>query len=233
MSFLVAIARSAYRADALNDFQPTSAFSLRNAQAMMWMSQLAYETENEQKIESVLGDWSLAIRGFASNDPDTGWPPKSACLVGAGGRGGTIIAFAGSDPLKIEDWITDFDAAPSPDDVHTGFREAVANVWPEIKRVIDARPASEQPLFFTGHSLGGALANRRGGARAKRGEGRRHRGLYFRQSTNRRAWVFCQLSTEPCQLNIPSRGRHRRGTDRPATFGEHISSCRTDDPMSD
>jgi triacylglycerol lipase len=158
MSFLVAIARSAYRADALNDFQPTPAFSLRNAQAMMWMSQLAYETENEKKIESVLGDWSLAIRGFASNDPDTGWPPKSACLVGAGGRGGTIIAFAGSDPLKIEDWITDFDAAPSPDDVHTGFREAIANVWPEIKRMIDARPMSEQPLFFTGHSLGGALA---------------------------------------------------------------------------
>jgi triacylglycerol lipase len=158
MSFLVAIARSAYRADALTDFQPTAAFRLDNAQAMMWMSQLAYETEDQKKVEGVLGDWSLAIRGFASNDPDTGWPPKSACMVAAGGRGATIIAFAGTDPLKIEDWITDFDAVPSPDDLHTGFQEAVANVWPKIKQVIDARPASEQPLFFTGHSLGGALA---------------------------------------------------------------------------
>jgi hypothetical protein len=158
MSFLVAIARSAYRADALNDFQPRAAFSLHNAQAMMWMSQLAYETDRKKKIESVLGDWGLALRGFASNDPGTGWPPKSACMVAAGGRGATIIGFAGSDPLKFEDWITDFNAVQTPDDVHKGFRDAVNTVWPEIKRVIDARPASEQPLFFTGHSLGGALA---------------------------------------------------------------------------
>jgi triacylglycerol lipase len=55
-------------------------------------------------------------------------------------------------------WITNFTAAPSPTGLHSGFEAAVATVWPAIKTAIKNRPASEQPLFFTGHSLGGALA---------------------------------------------------------------------------
>jgi hypothetical protein len=158
MSFLVELARSAYPADALDGFAATPQFNLDNARAMMWLSQLAYETANRSKVDSIVGAWRLTIHAFISNDPATGLPPRSACVVVAGGRGATFVTFAGSDPLKIEDWITDFNAVPSATDLHTGFQNAVETVWPVIKTAIANRQASEQPLFFTGHSLGGALA---------------------------------------------------------------------------
>jgi triacylglycerol lipase len=159
MSFLVELGRDAYPNNALDGFAANSKFSLSNARAMMWMSQLAYETANRSKVESILSAWHLTIRALASNDPITGLPPHSACLVLAGGRGATIVAFAGTDPLKIEDWITDFTiAVPPAAELHSGFVAAVETVWPPLRMALANRQPSEQPLFFTGHSLGGALA---------------------------------------------------------------------------
>jgi lipase (class 3) len=177
MSFLVELARSAFPADALDGFTTTSQFGLDNARAMMWMSQLAYETSHETKVDSILASWSLTKRAFRSNDPITGLPPKSACVVVAGGRGATIVSFSGTDPLKIEDWITDFTIAQLPDSLHQGFHEAVDTIWPHIKPGIENRPHAEQPLFFTGHSLGGALAII-AGERAMREFGARATGVY-------------------------------------------------------
>lgn len=158
MSFLVEMSRGAYPSGALASFAADPQFSLDDARAMMWMSQLAYETANRPKVESILGAWNLTLRAFISNDPDTGLPPSSACAVVAGGRGATIVAFSGTDPLKIEDWITDFTIVKSAEDLDSGFQAAVATVWPTISAAIENRPASEQALFFTGHSMGGALA---------------------------------------------------------------------------
>ena len=158
MSFLVELARGAYPAHALDGFTATPQFNLVNARATMWLSQLAYETASETKVKSILDDWQLTKHAFIANDPATGLPPRSACVVVAGGRGATFVTFAGSDPLKFEDWITNFNAVPSATDLHTGFQNAVETVWPVIKTAIANRPASEQALFFTGHSLGGALA---------------------------------------------------------------------------
>jgi hypothetical protein len=158
MSFLVQIRESAYSGDAQKDFGATAGYSLNNARAMMWLSQLAYETSEKTKVENVLSKWNLTLRGFKTNDPVTGLPPHSACLVAAGGRKATIVSLAGTDPLKIEDWITNFTVAPSPTGLHSGFASALDKIWPDIKAVIENRREDEQALFFTGHSLGGALA---------------------------------------------------------------------------
>lgn len=158
MSFLVELDRHAYPDSALDDFTVTPLFSLDNSRAMMWMSQLAYETANTSKVESILTAWHLTIRAIMTNDPVTGLPPHSACVVVAGGRGASMVSFAGTDPLKIEDWITDFSASQSATGLHSGFQAAVETVWPGIRTLIANPPPSEQALFFTGHSLGGALA---------------------------------------------------------------------------
>ncbi len=158
MSVFVELNRSQYPDNALNRFAPTSEFSLDNARAMMWLSQLAYETAHQTKVQDILGAWQLTMPVFETNDPGTGLPPHSACVVGAAGRGATFFTFAGSDPLKVEDWVTDFNAMPSTTDLHTGSQKAVETVWPAIQAAIAHRPAPAEPLFFTGHSLGGALA---------------------------------------------------------------------------
>ena len=165
MSFLVELDRSAYPDHALDGFAAIAPFSLDNARVMMWMAQLAYETPSgpdepaaRAKVTSILDAWQMQLRGFVRNDPFTGLPPKSACVVIGGGRGATIVTFAGSDPLKVEDWITDFHAQVSADDLHSGFENAVNTVWPMIELAIRNRPPTEAAVFFTGHSLGGALA---------------------------------------------------------------------------
>ena len=158
MSIFVELNRIDYPDNALDSFEATRPFGLENARAMMWLSQLAYETASESKIDDILKALHLTKLGFASNDRLTGLPPHSACVVIAEGHGATFVTFAGSDPGKPQDWITDFEAMPAPDSLHDGFKAAVETVWPEIEAAIGRRAAPAQPLFFTGHSLGGALA---------------------------------------------------------------------------
>ena len=75
-----------------------------------------------------------------------------------------VVAFRGTEK-DIDDWLTNTDAIPASEftsgPVHQGFYQAYKSVQ---RKVIDAiRKAKAQygkdtPVFFTGHSLGGALA---------------------------------------------------------------------------
>jgi triacylglycerol lipase len=164
MSFLVEMDRDRYPPHALDAFN-VSKLDLRSrktildtGRAMMWLSQLAYETANPDKIRDILPTWGLAQRALIDNPPDTRLPLTTACAIVAGGRGATIVAFSGTDPLKIGDWITDFSVMPSSAGIHTGFADASGQIWPRISTALANRPPAERSVFFTGHSLGGALA---------------------------------------------------------------------------
>lgn len=158
MSFLVRYPLDSYRRDALDDFTVTSRFTHGNAQAMMWLSQLAYETDDSGKVDIILNRWGLERRGFGADAPNSGLVPPKARFIVAVGRGATFVTFSGTDPLSIKDWITNFTLTPSPNVFHRGFVEAVDAVRSEIEVAIRNGGAG-QPLFFTGHSMGGALAN--------------------------------------------------------------------------
>lgn len=162
MSFLVELPLDQYRADAMNSLRIAPGFGLDNARAMMWMSQLAYETPNEtppeRKVSTILGRWNFTKVDCIANPEGTRLPLRTACAIVAAGRGATIVSFAGTDPLKINDWITDFNALPSADGAHTGFMAAVDEIWPRIASAIAKGLQTDGALFFTGHSLGGALA---------------------------------------------------------------------------
>jgi len=159
MSVLVSLKPEIYRDDALNGFTPTREFTPGNARAMMWLSQLAYETDDEPKVDDILAKFQLKKRLLGSNGPITGLLQRKASFIVAAGHGATFVMFAGTDPLQIGDWFTDFRLALVPNVLHEGFVEAVDSVIPDIQAVIASRGADEQPLFFTGHSMGGALAN--------------------------------------------------------------------------
>jgi hypothetical protein len=66
----------------------------------------------------------------------------------------TYVAFRGTETLNPHDWLVDADARQS-DGVHEGFAKAYADVHNKVKPLVQGR----KKVFFTGHSLGAALAN--------------------------------------------------------------------------
>jgi len=85
-----------------------------------------------------------------------------------------VVAYRGTE-MNIDDWLTDINAEPADDTepgikVHQGFWEALKKntddddktVLDRVQEALDSKEASDGnnrlPCFFTGHSLGGALA---------------------------------------------------------------------------
>jgi triacylglycerol lipase len=70
-----------------------------------------------------------------------------------------ILSFRGS--VSVGDWINNTSISlrlwPGEGFVHTGFASALDAVWPEVAALLE-RYAAGRTLWFTGHSLGGALA---------------------------------------------------------------------------
>jgi triacylglycerol lipase len=156
MSVLVTLDKRKYPRHALEGLSTTSTFDPKNAPAMMWLSQLAYETEDRGKVEDILKLWGLELLAF--KDDLSPSHHHNARVVVAGTQNTTFVLFSGTDPLRLEDWILDFDAGKSVDDVHGGFEEALDSVWPDVTDALASRVAERREVFFTGHSLGGALA---------------------------------------------------------------------------
>jgi triacylglycerol lipase len=162
MSFLVSLPEESYRNDAFAHFTANSNFTLGNAQAMMWLSQLAYETdegeaEKGEKIKRILPRLGLQFLEFGTNELIPGLLRRKACFIVATRPDATFVAFAGTDPLKPQDVITDLEARVTTEGLHQGFAQAAGAVQSAVEGAI-TRGGAGKPLFFTGHSLGGALA---------------------------------------------------------------------------
>jgi hypothetical protein len=74
------------------------------------------------------------------------------------GKHFSVLVFRGTQGT-IANWLfnlnTSLSTWPSGGCVHTGFKLLMLEIWEEIQQQLDALPA---PLYYTGHSLGGALA---------------------------------------------------------------------------
>jgi len=167
VSILVELPPDQYDREAFAKFnQATVDFDPGVARAMMWMSQLAYETREPDTIRQAAGFWGLSeVRALVEPARST-LPLTDTRGVIARKGDATIVAFAGTDPLHLLNWISDFSLGRSKSSVHAGFEDAAAAVWDDVRPALMEARARQAPIFITGHSLGAALAVLAGAALA-------------------------------------------------------------------
>lgn len=138
----------------LTGFQPV------HAQWLAELSRLVYRHDREEnhppppptRQQYLEGAGLRQVQFFRAGD-DTqamlvvrGTPPDLA-----------ILAFRGTETLR--DWIKNINVPlmpfPGGGRVHAGFMRGLNAVWPEIEQALQGVSC---PLYFTGHSLGAALA---------------------------------------------------------------------------
>jgi triacylglycerol lipase len=156
MSVLTKVAAEIYDRTAFSSFEAQKDFSLANAKALMWLSQLAYETDEPGKVTTLLGTWGLRLLldGIISAPATAPLPMARTEALVAERDNAVFVAFAGTDPLVLADWVADFDIRPRLGTTE-GFSLALRDAMPEIRNVLKR---VSKPVFVTGHSLGGALA---------------------------------------------------------------------------
>jgi len=167
MSFLTTWPRERYLPTAFDDFKATSALHLGTARALMWMSQLAYEPDflmrasSTAKVEDILNSWNLKLAKLISVPVSSAVPLVSRDAIVAIGHDAIIVAFAGTDPARLQDWATNFNQKPAATGISTGYGSASSAVVPDLQKFLAqqiAPPLNSLKIFLTGHSLGGALA---------------------------------------------------------------------------
>jgi hypothetical protein len=153
MSFLVRLPETLYAADALAGINATE-FSFGNARAAAWVAQLSYE-DNHKKIQRIAKGWGAISCCRIETEFFSPLPVSSSQCVLIELPQLAILAFAGTDPLNLADWITDFDFRVDSQGLHSGFSRALEVIWKDVVARISAK---DRPLLVAGHSLGGALA---------------------------------------------------------------------------
>lgn len=160
MSRLVHLRLEDYDKEAFAKFRPNAGFTLDNARALMWMSQLAYEAYpgGDPDIIGEVGNlWGFAsVTSFERQKVsiDTTY---DTCGVIAERQDAVIFAVAGTDPGGWETIVTDFTFRHGGD-THAGFQDSANSIEKEAQQARDGSKAAHKPLFVAGHSLGAAVA---------------------------------------------------------------------------
>ncbi len=124
-----------------------------NALAFARAAQLAYS--DAPAVAAKLQEWGFDSAKFEFLDRN-----DTQGFV-AGAEEMVIVSFRGTQSNDIWDWMTDADIVLRPFPaglVHRGFYHALDDVWDEMNAAIKKFQDKAQSLWFTGHSLGAALA---------------------------------------------------------------------------
>ncbi len=136
------------------NFNPnTTLWQANNARWCAEAAQLAYHSE--ANIRATVKTWGFERFYFLDRHETQGFVICNDNLI--------LVAFRGTEPLNWRDWMTDleFSLVTFPrrrGRAHVGFMNALNHVWPDLKDILRKEQQTSQSLWFTGHSLGGALA---------------------------------------------------------------------------
>ncbi|MDC7336312.1 lipase family protein [Streptomyces lydicus] len=141
--------------------QKAIAYSVRHALCMARAAELAYK--DEKAVEAAARDWGFDRVRHHHTEFRPPFPLEDTQAYTLGGRHMIIVAFRGTEPAKMIDWLSDATTPPWPGPggkgyVHYGFGEALQSIWPQVRAAVDEFRDNNQTVWFTGHSLGGALA---------------------------------------------------------------------------
>jgi triacylglycerol lipase len=122
----------------------------QNADFLGRAAHLAYK--DPRTIESTLQEWDMQLVKFFDCQETQAYLAKNdqAC----------VLAFRGTQPTMIKDWLYDLDAhqVNGPvGKVHEGFLCALHYIWLDVWKTLQ-KERGMRSLWITGHSLGGALA---------------------------------------------------------------------------
>ena len=139
--------------------QPKFSFNARSAkyqpQNAYWLSvcsDLAYNSAKEIR-QTAMNKWNLDRFNFISRK-------DSQCFI-VSNKNMIIISFRGTEKDETGDIFTDLDMSQSDaygGKVHQGFMDAYRQLKSPLMAKIKEHRTHNQPIWLTGHSLGGALA---------------------------------------------------------------------------
>ncbi|MEV0411127.1 lipase family protein [Streptomyces sp. NPDC050448] len=137
------------------DYSPQLAYWMARAAA------LAYQ--DEARIDAEARAWGFDQVRHHRTRFTPPFPLEDTQAYTMAGDHMIVVAFRGTEPVQLKDWLSDVTTPPWPGPagtgyVHYGFAEALQSVFPEIAKGITELRDRGQTVFLSGHSLGGALA---------------------------------------------------------------------------
>jgi hypothetical protein len=136
-------------------------YSLAHARCLAHAADLAYKDADH--ITGVVNRWGFDRFEFFKVPHSQPFPLQDTQAYIAASDQMIIVAFRGTQGQEIRDWLSDADGLLTPYAAatgmcHSGFYQALDAVHPAMLTTLERWHTSGQSLWFTGHSLGGALA---------------------------------------------------------------------------